>query len=739
MAMDRREWLREVDVRAVVQSLGVSVVQDDGTWLSCRCPLPSHGGEDKNPSFRICTEENGRHEKGFWKCHKEGLSGSIYDLIIELGHAGSFREACEWLKVDIPKQSGRARKAKPKIRSSRVSEEVIETRQTALFENERIMDYLLNVRGLREDVIKAAALGFEPQPFGSIAVPYRAQDGEWRNCKLITWPKPSRGSSTPRAMFTEKGGWQGLYVPIPLEKGSPVVVVESEMDCLLLWSLGQQAIATGGTAKVSYRGLKELTDLGFKLLVYADTDEAGQKAVRNFKIELFKLTEDGSVSPPEVQFLVPQHSKGKDFGDQFVYLFTGDAQRDAEVARGMLGEWLTQRASDSLQIEAETVSIQEVMDRDSDGEPKKTQRNLRVILSNHSRFQGKLWLDAMGERIMWDDRPMKDTDVTRAQEWIESDFGLTYGIDPVFRKMQDVAESNRRHLVQEYLSGLRWDGEKRIMDIAGEVIELKNEEQIELKKTYVKRWLVSAVARAMQPGCKADAMLVLVGDQGLGKSTFGRSLVGSDWFSDQEANIESKDYLAEVHRRWIVEVSELDATTRRKDVAQLRGFISRQYDAVRLPYARTATEMQRSFVFLGTTNHQSVVREENGRRYWPILVKRIDFEWVAENRDQIWAEAVALYEAGEKWWLTDEENDLRVTDTTDSFSEVDPALEVLRDWVEQKPPGSTWRIADVLVELNEHGLSRAHNQVGSLLRKLGCSPKRIHTGSYRNQRGWGLD
>lgn len=723
--MERRELLQGINIRSVVRQIGIHVSGEDGVWLSCRCPLPSHGGEDKNPSFRICVEENGDHEKGFWICHKEGKSGSIFDLVIETGNANDFKQACQYLNVAVGNnrstpEAQKDRKSKGKA-TSVVSHEVLETQQNALFRNERAMSYLRTTRGLLDRVITDSGLGFSGHKFDAITVPYRADDRVARNCKMIAWPKPAKGDSWPRAMFTEKGGWQGLYVPFDLTTDSPVIVVESELDCLLLWSIGRQAIATGGTANMKHRTLSSLEKAGLSLVIYADSDEAGRKVSDAYRIEVFKEIDQTGASP-KISILTPKHdAKGKDIGDQFVWFLAGEAQGDPAQAREMTATWLDDRFEDSLDVD-DHVTLDQIMDLTKEGEPKKTQRNLRLILNHHRRFAGKLWVDSMGERLMWEDRPFRDTDISRSQEWIESETGLLFSTDHLYRKMTEVAESRRRHPVQDYLERCRWDGKPRIGQMVGTVLQVDEatERDIELKRAYLKRWMISAVARAMRPGCKADAMLVLVGGQGLGKSTFGRSLVTDRWFSDQEAHIENKDYLAEIHRNWIVEVSELDATTRRKDIAQLRGFVSRQTDTFRPPYGRTSIDLDRSFVFLGTTNHQSIVREEDGRRYWPVKVSRIDTAWVEASRDHLWGEALALFRQGEPWWLTDAENALRAKDTEDTFSEVDPALEVVQDFLEDYNSPSEFTVKDILKELNDNGLQRASNQIGTLLRRLGC-------------------
>ena len=171
------------------------------------------------------------------------------------------------------------------------------------------------------------------------------------------------------------------------------------------------------------------------------------------------------------------------------------------------------------------------------------------------------------------------------------------------------------------------------------------------------RWLISAVARAYEPGCKVDNVLILQGGQGVGKSTFFAILASRDWFDDSFGNSSDKDERLKLHRTWIVEWAEIENAFKRRDVSAIKNFITTQTDALRPPYGRTIRPLKRPSVFCGSTNQREFLADETGnRRFWVVPVsKSVPFSQLTADRDEIWAAAVALYRAGVSWELDDEE------------------------------------------------------------------------------------
>lgn len=180
--------------------------------------------------------------------------------------------------------------------------------------------------------------------------------------------------------------------------------------------------------------------------------------------------------------------------------------------------------------------------------------------------------------------------------------------------------------------------------------------------------LVAAVTRAFSPGVKFDEMLVLENpQQGTDKSAAIRALCPrEEWFDDSlQLDASSKETIEQLAGKWIVEVQEL-AGMKQRDVERLKSFLSRAKDRARLAYARAGTDHFRTCVLLGTTNSTRYLRDEQNRRFWPVRVQRMNSQAIREERDQLWAEALHLFQAGSSirlpqplWELATFEQDAR--------------------------------------------------------------------------------
>lgn len=162
--------------------------------------------------------------------------------------------------------------------------------------------------------------------------------------------------------------------------------------------------------------------------------------------------------------------------------------------------------------------------------------------------------------------------------------------------------------------------------------------------------LVSAVARAFEPGCKVDTMLVLEGKQGVGKTRFTRELFGADWYAEATASPGDKDFFQVLQGRWVMEIGEMESFTK-AEVGKIKQAVTAQQDTFRASYGRFVKTYPRQCVFVGTTNENQYLRDPTGaRRFLPIRVNTIDVDRIIRERDQLWAEAVHLYREGFDYW-----------------------------------------------------------------------------------------
>jgi predicted P-loop ATPase len=298
---------------------------------------------------------------------------------------------------------------------------------------------------------------------------------------------------------------------------------------------------------------------------------------------------------------------------------------------------------------------------DASGAPERNEANVITALSLDAAFAGALMFDEFSQEIIvaralpWDPagtshpRPWGEADDVRCAEWLQRH---EINVPPVVvgRSVVAVSRNIRIHPVRDYLDALAWDRTPRLDAWA---VTYLGAEDTPLHRSMASLWMISAVARIMQPGCKADHMLILEGPQGIRKSTALKVLASEPWFTDELAELGSKDAAQQMRGIWIIEMAELDAIGQ-ADVSRIKAFLSRTTDRYRPPYERYVVTVPRQCVFAGTVNPDTYLRDETGnRRFWPLRCGDIDLDGLRRDRDQLWAEAVARYRAGAPWWIED--------------------------------------------------------------------------------------
>jgi putative DNA primase/helicase len=297
-------------------------------------------------------------------------------------------------------------------------------------------------------------------------------------------------------------------------------------------------------------------------------------------------------------------------------------------------------------------------------------KNVRFALENAPELLGIVRHNDLTRRIEFESRPPWRT-LTRGNEWTDDDeidlaCWLQEKLIPVrsdnivARCVHAHAIKNATHPVRDWLRSLEpWDGQQRITEILIEVLQAQGDGRY--LDGVLRRFMISAVARVMKPGCKADHMIVLVGSQGSRKSSFAL-LLGQPWGVEANSSFGSKDAIAELDGAWVIEVGEL-AGMRRSEVETVKNFVSKQVDRYRPAYGRAVIDQPRSCVFVGTTNEDKFLLDYTGnRRFWPVkCTGRIDLALLERSRAALWAEALAAYDAGEQWYLTADEERLATT------------------------------------------------------------------------------
>lgn len=221
-----------------------------------------------------------------------------------------------------------------------------------------------------------------------------------------------------------------------------------------------------------------------------------------------------------------------------------------------------------------------------------------------------------------------------------------------------IAEEQRYNPVTEWIGSKPWDGHSRL----GELYDTIEAEDDGLKEKLILRWLLSCVAAAFEPsGLTADGMLVLQGDQGIGKTWWFRKLFpdqAAPYFKDGlELDPRNKDSTKKTLRHWVVELGELDGTLNRTELASLKAFITSGKDVMRMVYARREREMVRRTALCATVNNPFYLKDPTGnRRFWTVACKSVK-SYHEIDAQQLWAEVYVLYQDGEKWALNGDERE----------------------------------------------------------------------------------
>lgn len=297
----------------------------------------------------------------------------------------------------------------------------------------------------------------------------------------------------------------------------------------------------------------------------------------------------------------------------------------------------------------------------ANGGYEKTLNNIMLIMQNVPELHGCAMQDDFSNRISaaeglpWREGGgyWSDSDTTELRKHFETRYKFRPGKQDVKDAVIALAASQRYHPVRDYLNALVWDGVPRLDTV---FIDYLGAEDSQYTRTVTRKSLVGAVARVMRPGCKFDYMLVLVGEQGRNKSTIISKLAGADWFSDSLVTFDGKSAFEAITGKWLIEVPEMHAFDK-ATLNQAKAFITKQSDFYRAAYAEFPEDRPRQCVFFGTTNNVECLRDETGgRRFWPVDIdaaprKKSVAKQIDEERDQIWAEAVARWKEGESLYL----------------------------------------------------------------------------------------
>ena len=317
-------------------------------------------------------------------------------------------------------------------------------------------------------------------------------------------------------------------------------------------------------------------------------------------------------------------------------------------------EDLEKISNEILEIQGENEWKTE-LERDKNGKVTNVINNYLLYLKKSEKYKNKFRFNDFTKIKEFNQKEFDDFDLNILYNDIERDIGLS-SRTKIDSSLMEVFNTNKYNPIVDYLNNIKWDGNKRVERL---FIELLDAKDTQLNRYMTKTWFIGAVKRIFEPGCKFDNMIVLQGEQGIGKSSIC-DLISLNYSNNVSLNeIGNKDLINKLNRTWIAVIDELDSFNK-KEMSLIKTFISNTKDTVRLAYGKFAETYSRHCVFIGSTNDSTFLRDNTSmveRRFWVIKCnkKKRDgsiFNILTKDYiEQLWSESVYYYKENPNQYL----------------------------------------------------------------------------------------
>ena len=333
---------------------------------------------------------------------------------------------------------------------------------------------------------------------------------------------------------------------------------------------------------------------------------------------------------------------------------------------------------------------------------KPTIGNFETLIGKHygdrlrlNEMTGKPEFYRHGEWWEW-----TDTEESRMKAFFEGTYSM-YSQNKLQDALLIYFQNHKVNPLLDILEKLEWDGKPRVEHFLHDVMKCEDSEYTRECSRLI---FAGGIHRAYRPGCKFDDMIVLIGDQGTGKSTITRWLNIEEQFYQEIKTIAGKEGIEAIRGVWIGEVSELMAMTRVKEAEAVKAYITSQEDSYRPPYGKHVQTIPRRCVFIGTTNNPQFLTDKTGnRRFYPVKCKSFAYK-MYDNEDKIrgyirqaWAEAVHLYKNGELQAFARKEVLEQIRAAQEAAMEDDWRIGAIEQYLEdrKKAPNSTVSVIEL--------------------------------------------
>lgn len=540
-----------------------------------------------------------------------------------------------------------------------------------------------------------------------------------------------------------------------------VIVVEGEKCVEALQPVLDAFVVTtwaGGSYAVDKSDWSLLT--GRDVIIWPDADEPGRKAASRIAERLHGVAKRVRVLQPNGQ------AQGWDAADaiqegwdrarisQYIKDHVGESIVAPEPAPAVLRESGAPPRQEPRPTPTRSITISEPpelddsalvswgslgLDCNGNQIPHPTLANASKILQLYRNFKGHIWYDEFRGNVYhtlrgpapqpWTDRDTRQVTVAIQQQLRLPKFTLGLVRDAITH----AAECHSRNSLTDWLDSLTWDGIERLntwlADCAG--VELTDYTQ-----AVSRNWPIAMVARAYQPGCKMDNIPVLEGVSGLNKTQF-LEVLGGEWYEALPMEFGTKDFLQTLQGVWLAEIPDMTGFER-SDHSRVISMLSIPRDKYRKAYGYTPERYLRTTIFAATSEDDDYLLDRRGkRRFWPIRCTDINLDSLRQQRDNLFAEAVIRYRAGESWYrmpasAAEEQESRLVEDTW-----VRLIMEYANSRWDQlmrigNPPQLT--LTEILVDglklASDRQTSGVCRRAAAILRANGWVSKRTTKGSY---------
>jgi len=372
------------------------------------------------------------------------------------------------------------------------------------------------------------------------------------------------------------------------------------------------------------------------------------------------------------------------------------------------------------------------------GKPDGSAYNIALAIENAPELAGIVGFDDFEQKALltkappwqrgrFERRPWSDADDTDLLLWLQQQGLPVRAVTTVADTARMVARRHSFDPLADWLNRIEWDGSPRL---EGWLTTYMGAEPTRLNRAIARAFLISAVARGLRPGCQVDHVLCLESPQGVGKTETVRAL-GGNWTQENLPDMHTKDGVAALAGAWFVELSEL-AAMGRSEVEAVKSFISRRVDRYRPAYGRHLVEQPRRCVFVATTNEDQYLRDRTGnRRFWPVKCGEIDIAALREDREQLFAEAVACFKNGEPWHFADPEL-LRAAEAEQlARVEHDPWTAEIAAYMTDKSTTTTSALMQMLDIPRGKSSGPQAKRIAGIMRELGYQDREDQSGGQR--------